>query len=574
MPPSPSYPVQQSLDDRLAALEKRLASIEDRLGIAPDKHPLPSPQEETQTEPQTSAEGEEEFEFEVGQNWFAKAGVVVIVLGLAFLLTFPYSGLPSALPALFGFALAGGALGLARLWARSFDLLSHYARGSALVLIVFSTLRLFHFGSESAVASQSPAGITILTAALAATFFIALRQNSLRLFGLALVMAYGSILAVDSALFISSASVALSALCTIIVLRRGWQVILLTAIPMSFLTHLAVALNNPLLGHDLRVVLATNVSCLIIILTTIILAAAVLWRRDRTSETPTVVMASGLNGAAALILLLVHAPGEGETGLAAPPLISLSLILLLLATILWIRERSRYSTFLYAMTGYAALSCAILTVSPFPAAFAWLSVQSLVVVATAIWFRSRSIIVMNFVIFLLSLAGYVAGVTTETGSSLVFGIVALASARILHWQQNRLELKTDLMRNAYLITALVAFPYALYHLVPRDYVSLSWVGIAAFYYLMNLIIKAQKYRWMGHLTLLLTVLYVGIVGTIQFSPVYRILSFLVLGTTLVAVSLIFTRIRARQKGEQVPAPDPSKLTTGGTEQAAHQDPKG
>ena len=47
------------------------------------------------------------------------------------------------------------------------------------------------------------------------------------------------------------------------------------------------------------------------------------------------------------------------------------------------------------------------------------------------------------------------------------------------------------------------------------------------------------------LTLLLTVLYVIVAAVTQLTPGYRIVSFLVLGTVLVVVSLIFTRVRAR-----------------------------
>ena len=103
------------------------------------------------------------------------------------------------------------------------------------------------------------------------------------------------------------------------------------------------------------------------------------------------------------------------------------------------------------------------------------------------------------------------------------------------------------MRNAYLASAFVVFPYALYHLVPGAYVSVSWVGVAVVYYLMNLIVRNPKYRWMGHLTLLLTVLYVIVVGLTQLAPTYRIISFLVLGTVLLVVSLVFTQVRARRK---------------------------
>jgi uncharacterized membrane protein len=101
------------------------------------------------------------------------------------------------------------------------------------------------------------------------------------------------------------------------------------------------------------------------------------------------------------------------------------------------------------------------------------------------------------------------------------------------------------MRNAYLVSALVVFPYALYHLVPGAYVGLAWVGVALLYYGMNLVVRNRKYRWMGHATLLFTAVYLVVVGINRLEPLYRNLSFLVLGTVLLIVSLIFTRLRAR-----------------------------
>ncbi len=64
---------------------------------------------------------------------------------------------------------------------------------------------------------------------------------------------------------------------------------------------------------------------------------------------------------------------------------------------------------------------------------------------------------------------------------------------------------------------------------------------------MNLVVRSPKYRWMGHLTLLFTALYVIVIGIFQLAPAYRIASFLVLGTVLLVVSLIFTWVRARKR---------------------------
>ena len=230
--------------------------------------------------------------------------------------------------------------------------------------------------------------------------------------------------------------------------------------------------------------------------------------------------------------------------------------LLGLAALFWVRERSRFATFVYAMTGYAALNMALIKVTEVPDLFVWLSAQSLLVVTTAIWFRSRFIIVANFLIYLIVVTCYMVYemvmMKQENGIILVFGVVALTSSRILKWQKDRLELKTELMRNAYLTSAFVVFPYALYHIVPQAWVALSWVGIALFYYGMNLLTQARKYRWMGHNTLLLAAAYILVMGIGRLEGTQRILSFLVLGTVLVLVSLVFTVIRARQRRSEVP----------------------
>jgi uncharacterized membrane protein len=110
------------------------------------------------------------------------------------------------------------------------------------------------------------------------------------------------------------------------------------------------------------------------------------------------------------------------------------------------------------------------------------------------------------------------------------------------------------MRNGYLAAVFFVFPYSLCHLVPRKSVGLAWVGLALGYYLLSMVLKNRKYRWMGHATLLLATCYVAAVGTRSFEPVYRILSFLVLGTVLLIVSLSYTRLQSRQRAKPLDPP--------------------
>ncbi|MFZ1080306.1 MAG: hypothetical protein WAO19_00095, partial [Candidatus Kryptoniota bacterium] len=258
----------------------------------------------------------------------------------------------------------------------------------------------------------------------------------------------------------------------------------------------------------------------------------------------TVILTSLLNCFMGYGLYLVMTVAEFQDKLPFSNLIA-SLVFIILAMALWLREKSKYQTFFYAMTGYAALTVAIVAQFKTPDSFIWLCWQSLLVVSTAVWFRSKFIVVTNFVIYTIIFITYLVLAGTVSVTSLSFGAVALLSARVLSWQRHRLELKTDRMRTAYLVAAFFIFPYALYHTVPSDYVSLSWLLVAILYYVISLILKNIKYRWMALFTFMLTALYLLIVGIIKLEPTLRIISLLVLGIVLIAVSLIYAKSKLK-----------------------------
>jgi hypothetical protein len=419
-----------------------------------------------------------------------------------------------------------------------------------MALMYFATLRLFFFGAEHVLTTDSAAGRTVLLLVVALAFAIALRRQSPWLMTLALVTGYATALAVGTAWFVLVLIAVLSCAVVVVSLRRNWPSLVLVGMVLSSVTYSLWAVGNPFRGGAFHFVPEPPAAPAFLLFCTIVFALAPLFRRATDAEGDSDVPSSlgtVLNCIFGYGPFLVHTAAVFPAWFATANGIA-SVLLLSLAALFWVRQHSQWSTFFYAMTGYAALSMAIIKFSVVPVVFVWLSVQSIVVVATAISFRSRFIVVANFLIFVAIVLAYVVLSERETGISLGFGIVALVSARILNWQQHRLELKTELMRNAYLLCAFAVFPYALAHLVSIRHVGLAWVGLAVTYYLLNLIVRNQKYRWMGHATLLLTSIYVVTVGTRQFEPVYRIASFLVLGTVLLIVSLSFTRIKRRGHG--------------------------
>jgi|CZKI01.1.fsa_nt_gi hypothetical protein len=536
---------------RIAQLEERLARLEARIGLGAGESPAPVPAPAGPAAP--AGRPEEDLEFKVGQNWFAVAGILALAIGAAFTLCLPYARLPAAVPALAGGVVAAGLFLLAHVWRRSFELVAGYLRGAGMALLFFATLRLYFFGAQHVLATGDLAGRAPLVLVVALNLAIAWRRRSPWLTGLALAMGYATAIAVGSAWFVLGSVALLSALVVAATHRAHWPLLRVAGIALSYATYLIWAIGNPFLGGALHFATAPALAPAVVLAVTAIFAAGACLRPNLATEDAGTSFGALLNCGLGYLLFLAHTVAAFAPSLAVAHGLA-SAVFLGLATLFWVRERSHVSTFLYAMTGYAALSVAIMKASAVPDVFVWLSLQSVVVVTTAVWFRSRFIVVANFLMFVAIILGYVVVAERETGISIGFGLVALVSARILNWQRDRLELKTELMRNAYLVGAFLVLPYALYHLVPGRYIGLAWVGLALAYYVLNLAVHNRKYRWMGHATLLLTTCYIAVVGTRQFEPLYRIVSFLVLGTVLLIVSLSFTRWRSRQRAKPVEPP--------------------
>ena len=525
--------------DVIKNLESRISRIEFHLGIH---------QEAAQDNPfspissEAAEETDDALEAQVGENWFAKVGIVVLSLGVMFLLTFPYQKLPSYAPSAIGYILVGIILALSRYWKDSFPQVSRYLLGGGLLLLYFTTLRLSHFGPAPAL-TNTPIELTLLLSVVALNLSISISQRSPYLVGLNLALGFLTALAGGPPLFVFSAILAMSIVATVLVIRYQWNWILVLGIVLSTTTHFLWSISNPLFGNPVQQVLSPEANLLFVLLYVVAFGVGTLLQSIANKEDAISVTNSVFNGFGSYVLLMFLTLTSFKSSFAAWHLAA-SGTYLVFATLFWIRAQSKLSTFVYAMLGYVALSVAIVDTFAPPNVFVWLCWQSILVISTAVWFRSRFIVVANFIIYLIVLAAYLSLAGAVGTISISFGIVALVSARILNWRKDRLELKTEMMRNAYLACALFVLPYALYHVVPNSYVSISWLGLALFYYVSSrLLNNNRKYRWMALLTTLLTVLYVFAVELVGLNPTIRITSFLLLGIALLTVSMIYSRKR-------------------------------
>ena len=544
------YNVRRSVDRKAEAdsneqilgllrnLETRILLIESHLGIQHSGSVLATPDVSA---PETE-ETEDALETQVGENWFAKVGIVVLALGVIFLLTFPYQNLPPYAPSVIGYVLVGSIFALSRYWRKSFQQVSRYLLGGGLLLLYFTTLRLSHFGPVPAI-SDTILELILLLCIVTVNLVIAVVQRSPYLVGLSLVLGFLTALVGEPSQIVFLVILSTAIVATAISVRYGWSWILILGIALSLVTHFLWSINNPVFGNSVQQLTTPSLNLLFVLLYAAVSSAGTVFASKTNVEEAISVVSTVLNGFGSYVLLTFLTLTAFRSSFAAWHLLA-SALFLAFAVAYWIRVRSRFSTFVYAMLGYVALSAAIVNTFASPDVFVWLCWQSILVLSTAVWFRSRFIVVANFLIYLTVFTAYLSLAGTVGTISISFGIVALVSARILNWRKNVLELKTEMMRNAYLACALFVLPYALYHMVPGRYVSISWLGLALFYYISSrLLNNNRKYRWMALLTTLLTVLYVFTVELIGIDPTLRIVSFLVLGVALLTVSMIYSRKR-------------------------------
>ena len=524
----------------LRNLEERIARIESHLEL---RATAEAEKELESTPSAVAAEDDEALELQLGQNWFAKAGIVGLALGIAFLLTLPYNGLPPILPSALGYALVGGIFFLSRYWRESFQQVSRYLLGGGLLLLYFTTLRLSYFSPTPALTNTS-VELGLLLLVVAVNVLVAVRRESMYLAAFNLTLGYLTALLGGGTVFVLAVLTILSASTACLCIRFRWNGLLTFGIGITYLTHFVWTANNPLLGNPLQFGLSPQIHLAFLLVYTAFFATPILLRDKSSREDAFPILSSFFNGLFGFGVFAVSTLAGSNSGIAAWNTTA-SLVFLAVSIAFWVRLRSVYATFVYAMLGYAALSAAIVAQFPMPDFFVWLCWQSILVVTTAVWFRSRFIVVANFAIYLIIFAAYLIAAPTVSSISVSFGIVALLSARILNWQKNQLALRTEMMRNAYLASALLFLPYALYHSVPPQFVSASWLVLALFYYVAGQTLKSRKYRWMALLTMSLTILYLFIIDLTTVDPVVRIVSFLVVGSALLAISMIYSRKKQR-----------------------------
>ncbi|MEJ2054207.1 MAG: DUF2339 domain-containing protein, partial [Calditrichaceae bacterium] len=527
----------KKIQKKLQDLEKRIGRIESFLEIEADSA------KSTNNFKEQKRESNDAIEFQIGEFWLSKVGIVVLSIGFAFLLSLSYKEYPAVLPGIIGYIITIILYISSNFFRKTNENISRYLLGSAIFILFFSTLRM-HFFSENPAIQNLLVEFILLIVIVSINLFVSLKNKAVYMTAITLIMAYITALTSPNSYALFFVLTIISALTVYFKIKYQWHHILTFGIILTYFSHFIWFINNPVLGNDIHLLAKPWSNMIFIMAYIIIFSLGNYFRKDKLVEDNYLISATFFNCFLGFSLLtLIVFTRFRELGTIINYIASS--LFLGLAIFSWIRQKSKYATFFYAMFGYAALSIAIISQFEQQNTFVWLCWQSLIVISTAIWFRSKYIIVTNFFIYVLILVGYFGRIESFDLLSLSFGLTAIISARLLNWQKDKLELRTEYMRNAYLLSAFLIFPVTLYKLVPQGYVIIAWIGIALGYYILSKILTNKKYRLMALGTLFLSVLYIFIVGIIQLEGVYRVISFIVLGIVLIFTSLIYTQIRKR-----------------------------
>jgi len=331
---------------QLTVLQERVSKIEERLRI---QHHETTDSETEITEQLSEEEKEDRLEAQIGQFWFAKVGIIIFFIGIGFLMSFPFSDVPSFIPILLGYLISVIVLFFSFKKHSLFSHVAGYMTGGALSLLFYSTLRLHYFNSNLIIVSSS-LGLLILVIAVGIILNITIRSQSVYLATLGLLLGYITAIVSDDHYFIFASLIILSSIVVYLRLKYNWQILLFYGIFLTYLTHFIWFINNPIIGNELQVRLSPEINILFVLVYSIIFSIANFKRKESYPEDANVIAASAmtaLGGYGLILLITLMAKPEYSTFYH---LIS-SATFIGLAIVYWLREKSKFSTFVFVTTG-------------------------------------------------------------------------------------------------------------------------------------------------------------------------------------------------------------------------------
>ena len=533
----------EKIDKRLKSLELRLNHLELVIGNAGTENSSIPYSENISSGinnfPLNQSDEENTgLEARIGRVGLAWLGSIVLILGIIFLTEYLLKMGNPLISALVGYSTAGILLFISKYLKRTNLNLSFIFGLNFQVLLFFTTLRL-HFFTPDPLLEGNFIPVLLLLLVVVFQLYVSLKNQSQASAVIGLIFALFVGIMNDSTHVMLPISV-LASLGSVYLYRKyDWSTLLILSILLTFTVFSLWLLNNPVMMNPFQLRAQHNAGYLYLFgLAGSYSIIPVLRKNDGSNNDFTIGTIILYGFLFTLILALITVRWFPDNYVILFSLITFSCLaysILLKSVSDWF-----FASAFYALYGFMAMSIAIYGVFGFPRVFLLLSVQSLVVVSMALWFRNRLMVIMNSLLFILILAVYLATSGSINGVNFSFALVALISARVINWKKSRLQIQTELIRNLYLILGFFMMLYALGKAVPGHFVALSWTIVALLYFLMSLILKNVKYRYMALGTMISAAFYLFIVDLAKIEVIYRVFAFLTLAVISIGISIYYT----------------------------------
>ena len=524
-----------SMAIRLSRLESTLLNAENENLNRSEERPQPA---DPSLVSGTLNEEDKGLESRIGRFGLAWLGNIVLLFGIAFLTQYLMILGHRIFSVILGYIVAGSIFFLADYLKKTNDHLAFMFKMNSQILLFYITLRL-HFFSTLPILSGKAISLILLLLLISFQAYFSVRNKSQAFATLSVVFALTTAIVSDSTHFMLLLILLTAAGSCYYYYRFNWSPLLVATIIFTYMSFFLWLVGNPVMGHSMELITEKYSGVIYLFGLGSCFSILLVFRKKDTSADDFLTGLTFLNGLLFTILLTIVVLGLFIKNYVA--LFSIiSICCLIYSTLLHSKSDWNFASAFYALYGFMAMSIAVYGLVGFPQGYLLLSVQSLIVVSMALWFRNRLIVVMNSMLFLTILFLYLVSSKAIDGVNFSFALTALISARVINWKRSRLQIKTDLLRNLYMIEGFFMVLYALFHSLPKQFIALSWTIVALLYFLLGNILKNVKYRYMALGTMICAALYLFIVDLARIELIYRVLALLVLAAISIGISIYYS----------------------------------
>lgn len=534
----------QELAEKINTLEQRITKLESK---RKDNY-IPSEEDEFEgLSFNIKLPGDGQFESSFGKYGLAWLGNIVLFFGIIYFVQYLGVSGFKVISTIVSFASVAGIFVLAFYIRNSNEYMSKIFNLNAYLLLFFSTLKL-HFFIDNPIISNKFAGLILLLVVSGVIMFISVRRKYKVLTGLSFILIAVTSVLSDSTHIMLILATLISIAGSVFLYRFGWIRLLSLSIFLAYSINLLWMFGNPMIGNQFLLESNHQLGFIyIFFIAAIFSLIALMPVKEGFYNSNIIIRSIVFNGIGFSLLITLFIFTFFKDNYTIPTGL-IALYCLVYSIILKFRSKSEITAALYALFGFVTLSICIYGIYDFPRAYFLLAIQSLLVVSMAIWFRSKFIVIMNSILYVILLMIYLTTVGTGDIMNISFSVVALATARILNWRKERLTIRTELIRNFYLITAFLMILYTLYNLVPNHYITLSWTAAALIYFLASFILKNVKYRYMALGNMIAAALFLFMYDLARIELVYRVIALLFLAIISIVLSFYYVR-KIKKKGE-------------------------